>query len=220
MPTYKALNYEEAEEEFDRRDRTYNVRCVMIQKRMEEADEAGEHGVDAGAEAKQRKKRANNGAKLTKKKRHNGSDDEALEDSDGCYGESSQVEYMSSCSEESDIEHDGQVSDVAEETDEENEEQQVEDKDDASEDGADVDADNGLPKNQDGPQLSSGSATPTCKTGTPMLAEPTCGLKRKADGDAGPLQKKQRLDIGADAGRQSVQERVVFDKQLDYDKLK
>ena len=82
VQTYKALNYEEAEEEFARRHRMYNVRCVMIQKRMKEPDEAGENGVDDGAEAKQRKKRANNGAKLTKKKRHNGSDGEAFEDSD------------------------------------------------------------------------------------------------------------------------------------------
>lgn len=56
---YKALSYEEAEEEFNSRDRTYNLWSVMLRKRMKKEDEAGDDGDEEGEGKGKGKKKKN-----------------------------------------------------------------------------------------------------------------------------------------------------------------
>ena len=61
VQNYKALSYEEAEEEFSSRSRTFNLFNVMVRKRMkkndEDADEDGEEEGESKGKGKGKKKK-------------------------------------------------------------------------------------------------------------------------------------------------------------------
>lgn len=59
--SYKALSYEEAEEEFNSRNRTFNLFNVMVRKRMKKDEEGEDDGEEEGGQKKKGKAKKGRG---------------------------------------------------------------------------------------------------------------------------------------------------------------
>ena len=55
--SYKPLSYEEAEEEFNSRNRTYNLFNVMVRKRMKKDEDLGDEEEEGGSKKKAKAKK-------------------------------------------------------------------------------------------------------------------------------------------------------------------
>ncbi|KAH8034826.1 hypothetical protein HPB51_003113 [Rhipicephalus microplus] len=111
---FKALTAEEAEVEFERRDKVMNHFSIMVRKKMsleeegskeEGEEEKGKKGKKGKKEKNREFKKKNKGKagkddKKKKKKKKNDSDEEALEESDEGDFDDREVDYMSASSSE------------------------------------------------------------------------------------------------------------------------